>query len=108
MKVKGVVLDESNLNQIRLAGFSNFKEDSNGQMDYHDEDNFYDWEVIKMEELDKLTSNYMQGQDDAKLFVFSDSTIAQEAIKEVFPNLEFIEVNSEDYPFDYDYIRDKP
>lgn len=105
LKLKGIILNESDLDQVRLAGFYNFRE-YDGQMDYRDDRKFQEWQITKLEHLDTLTAEYMYGQDDAKFFVFSNKPNAQQSIKNVFPKLEFVEVNHEDYPFDYDYMRD--
>ena len=102
MKVKGIILDELNLAEIRLAGFTKFRIDS-GEMDYRDKLAFQEWEISKQDELEEFSLEYMQGQDDAKFFIFSDKKEVQNKIKSLFSKLTMVEVNSEDYPLDYNY-----
>lgn len=106
MKVKGIILDETNFDEIRKNGFTNFRVvDAWGEeeMDARDADAYQRWCISKQEEIENLTMDYMMGQDDAKLFFFSDKQPVQIVIQHYFPGSILVEVDDEDYPFDYDY-----
>ena len=48
----------------------------------------------------------MEGNDDAKLFIFSDCVEGTDAIKQVYKGFNLQEYESGDFPLDYDYLRD--
>lgn len=104
MQVKGIIHDMSNLNEIRELGFTKFRV-LDDEMHYEDEDDYFVWLNAKESELDKFTTNYMCGQDDAKLYYFSDKEEVQEEIQRLFPTLRLVTVESDYYPMDYDYTR---
>lgn len=105
MIVKGVILDESNLDEIRANGFTNFTVvDFHGELEMDTgEDKYQQWCIAKQLKLDEFSLKYMMGQDDSKLFFFSDIPEVQEVIKNLFPASVFRTVDSDDFPLDYDY-----
>lgn len=106
MKVKGIILDEQDLELIRKNGFIDFRE-SDGEIDSRDFERYERWLNTISGEMDAFSSEYMSGQDDAKVFYFSDKQAVIDKIASLFPACNLIEVEAEDYPLDYDYTRDK-
>ena len=106
MEVKGIILDELDLSSIRNLGFNNFRTigpTGDQEMHYDDEPLYQEWINKKQKQLEAYSPKYMWGQDDAKIFVFSDVLAVQAEIQRLFPGLPLVTVNSDDYPLDYDY-----
>ena len=100
--MQGILLNELDLNEIRSLGFTDFRT-LGTEMHYDDELRYQEFIITKLEELDANTTKYMQGQDDAKLFIFSDNAEAIMAISRVFNPLPLRPFNIEDWPLDYSY-----
>jgi hypothetical protein len=103
MKVKGIILDEMDLDLIRRNGFTDFVAVSEDEMDEDGTDRYQQWCIEKGEELEAFSPEYMMGQDDAKLFYFSDKQVVIDKIAALFPGCDVVEVDADDYPMDYDY-----
>ena len=105
MKVVGIIFDHTNLSEVRNNGFVNFRE-IDGEIHYNDWELFEQWESQQQSKLDNFTDQYMYGSDDGKTFIFSDKPNVQQFIQTLYPASKYVVVDSENYPLDYDYIRD--
>jgi len=105
-KIKGIVLDEENLVQIRACGFTDFRV-LGDEMHYDDEPKYQDWCNEKQDEIELVSDEYMVGMEDAKLFFFSDKPAVIAKIAKTFPGCELITVTEKSfedtYTLDYDY-----
>ncbi len=110
MKVKGIIFSDNT--EYEPQAIKDVKAIFPGVIFVDDEiDNWEGWEEAtnaRQNKLDSITNKYMMGNDDAKYFYFTNDQEGLKSIQHVFPEFEIIEVNYEDYPWDYDYIRDLP
>ena len=108
MSVKGIVLDESNMNQIRACGFTDFTVDPAYPDEIDEgEDEYQDWCNDQLDKICNFSEEYMVGMEDAKYFFFSDKQPVIDKIAEVFPGCDVVTVSDDDlndiYSLDYDY-----
>ncbi len=105
MKVEGIIFDNTNLAEVRNNGFVNFREIDN-EIHVDDWELFEQWDSQQQLKLDNFTDQYMYGSDDGLTFIFSDKPHVQQFIQTLYPASTYVVVDSDDYPLDYDYIRD--
>jgi len=107
MKVKGIVINEQIEEHIKRI-YPEVEWDSKNTCVKDNDWSIYEHaSYTRHEKLEELTTKYMCGNDDAKVFYFSDMEEGIEAIKKTYPEFEIIETESDDWPFDYDYTRDE-
>lgn len=103
MKVTGVIIDSESRGDVEKLGCT-WSAPEDGPEDF---DLFQDIIFNRTEALEKINPRFMCGEDDGKVFFFSDNAeVATIAIVKVFPEFDLVEVELDDYALDYDYHRD--
>jgi len=110
--IKGIVLDETNEQQIRACGFTKFSWDKEyDEMDDDDVERYQEWCNEQQDKIEEYSNEYMMGIEDAKIFYFSDKPDVIDHIGKTFPGCEVISVSDQTlediYSLDYDYRRDQ-
>lgn len=103
MKVTGIIIDSESKSDVESLGCRwSAAEDGPEDLEV-----FQDLINDRVEALENITTQFMWGEDDGKVYLFSDDAeVAMPAIAQVFHEFDLVEVDLDDYALDYDYHRD--
>jgi len=107
MKVRGIIIDYCDKEEVLKVCPEMLWDDKYDEMIVDDSDYFFLALGDRAKRLNDITKDYMCGEDNGLEFYFSDKSSVVMAIHSIYPEFSLEDVDSDDYPMDYDYRRDK-